>query len=62
MVPVGATSIAQTRGTAPGLDLPGRRRRAPKVVYAVPGVPHEMKDMVERAILPDLRRAAATTR
>jgi nicotinamide-nucleotide amidase len=25
-----------------------------KVIYAVPGVPHEMKDMVERAILPDL--------
>ena len=26
MVPVGATVIPQTRGTAPGLDLPGRRQ------------------------------------
>ena len=24
-------------------------------MYAVPGVPHEMKDMLERAVLPDLR-------
>jgi nicotinamide-nucleotide amidase len=29
-----------------------------KVMYAVPGVPHEMKDMLERAVLPDLRRRA----
>jgi molybdopterin-biosynthesis enzyme MoeA-like protein len=29
------------------------RRRA-KVIYAVPGVPHEMNDMVQRAVLPDL--------
>ena len=54
LVPEGATVIPQTRGTAPGLVCPvvvdGRER----VVYAVPGVPHEMKDMVERAILPDL--------
>lgn len=51
LVPVGATIIPQTRGTAPGLMCPV----GDKVVYAVPGVPHEMKDMVERAILPDLR-------
>lgn len=50
MVPVGATVIAQTRGTAPGLICPVGDR----VVYAVPGVPHEMKDMFERAVLPDL--------
>jgi nicotinamide-nucleotide amidase len=29
-----------------------------KVVYAVPGVPHEMQEMVHRAIVPDLRRRA----
>ncbi len=51
MVPVGATVIPQTRGTAPGLICPVDN----KVVYAVPGVPHEMKDMLERAVLPDLR-------
>jgi len=52
LVPVGASVIAQTRGTAPGLICPVGER----VVYAVPGVPHEMKEMLERAVLPDLRR------
>ncbi len=52
MVPNGASIIPQTRGTAPGLVCPV----GDKVVYAVPGVPHEMYDMMERAILPDLRR------
>ncbi len=50
-VPVGATVIHQTRGTAPGLICP----IGDQVIYAVPGVPHEMQDMVERAVLPDLR-------
>jgi nicotinamide-nucleotide amidase len=50
-VPAGATVIPQTMGTAPGLICPV----GDKVVYAVPGVPYEMKDMVERAVLPDLR-------
>ncbi len=56
MVPVGATIIPQTRGTAPGLICPVTVDGVDKVVYAVPGVPHEMYDMVQRAILPDLRR------
>ena len=56
MVPVGATIIPQTRGTAPGLICPVTIEGVAKVVYAVPGVPHEMYDMVHRAILPDLRR------
>jgi nicotinamide-nucleotide amidase len=30
-------------------------------VYAVPGVPHEMQDMLTRAVLPDLRRRAGDT-
>ena len=54
-VPVGATIIPQTRGTAPGLICPVVVDGAEKVVYAVPGVPHEMHDMMQRAILPDLR-------
>ena len=54
MVPVGATVIPQTRGTAPGLICPVTIDGVDKVLYAVPGVPHEMKEMVERAILPDL--------
>jgi nicotinamide-nucleotide amidase len=59
-VPRGATIIPQTRGTAPGLIC----SVGLKVVYAVPGVPYEMADMFERAILPDLlerqRRAGQT--
>ncbi len=50
-VPDGAVVIPQTRGTAPGLICPV----GDKVVYAVPGVPHEMREMLERAVLPDLR-------
>src|SRR5262249_44603929 len=52
LVPVGATVIPQTRGTAPGLICPV----GDGVIFAVPGVPHEMRDMMERAVLPDLRR------
>ena len=49
-VPDGATIIEQVRGTAPGLMCP----LGDQVMYAVPGVPYEMSDMFERAILPDL--------
>lgn len=50
-VPDGARVIEQTFGTAPGLivDHDG------KVIYALPGVPAEMRDMMTRAVLPDLR-------
>ncbi len=54
MVPDGATVIPQTRGTAPGLICPVTLAGVAKVIYAVPGVPHEMMDMIERAVLPDL--------
>ncbi len=57
-VPVGATIIPQTRGTAPGLVCPVVVDGRAKVVYAVPGVPHEMKDMIQRAVLPDLLQRA----
>lgn len=50
MVPKGATIIEQRRGTAPGLICPVGK----KVIYAVPGVPFELYEMFERAILPDL--------
>jgi nicotinamide-nucleotide amidase len=53
-VPDGAAIIPQTRGTAPGLICPVRVGDTTKVIYAVPGVPHEMKDMIQRAVLPDL--------
>ncbi len=55
-VPDGAIVIPQTRGTAPGLICPFELDGVAKVIYAVPGVPHEMKDMIQRAVLPDLLR------
>ena len=54
-VPVGATIIPQRAGTAPGLICP----LGNKVIYAVPGVPHEMAEMFQRGILPDLRARMA---
>lgn len=53
-VPAGATVIEQRTGTAPGLICPV----GDKVIYAVPGVPHEMREMLERAVLPDLAARA----
>ena len=50
MVPKGAAVIPQRRGTAPGLICPV----GDKVIYVVPGVPFELYEMFERAILPDL--------
>ena len=55
-VPEGATVIPQTRGTAPGLICPV----GDKVVYALPGVPYEMADMMERAVIPDLQARSGT--
>ena len=56
MVPAGAVIIPQTRGTAPGLICPVTIDGVDKVVFAVPGVPHEMSEMFERGILPELKR------
>lgn len=54
-VPEGARVIRPDRGTAPGLaaELPGGA-----LVYAVPGVPEEMVEMMEGTILPELAVAA----
>ena len=50
-LPEGARPIPQTRGPAPGLICPV----GDQVVYALPGVPDELREMVARAVLPDLR-------
>jgi competence/damage-inducible protein CinA-like protein len=50
-VPEGARYILPERGTAPGLVS---ETADGKVVYAVPGVPAEMREMMEGTILPDL--------
>jgi nicotinamide-nucleotide amidase len=51
-VPEGASAILASAGTAPGLICPV----GDKVVYAVPGVPIEMEEMVGGTIVPDLVR------
>jgi nicotinamide-nucleotide amidase len=57
-VPRGATVISDPQpGTAPGLICPV----GDKVLYAVPGVPYELKEIVTGAVLPDLQRRAGTT-
>jgi nicotinamide-nucleotide amidase len=56
-VPEGAWTIPQMPGTAPGLVCP----IADKVIYAVPGVPHEMQEMLIGTVLPDLQRRAGVS-
>ncbi len=56
-VPAGATAIPNPRGTAPGLMCPVGDR----VIFATPGVPHEMRQMMERAVIPELKARAGTT-
>jgi len=58
-VPAGATAISDPQpGTAPGLICPVGETG--KVLYAVPGVPREMKELLAKAILPDLQRRAGS--
>jgi competence/damage-inducible protein CinA-like protein len=54
-VPPGVRTITPVRGTAPGLvaELPGGQR-----IYAVPGIPIEMEEMMDRTILPELSSLA----
>ncbi len=58
LIPVGAEPIPQQPGTAPGLicPIPPVDRPEGSVIYAVPGVPYEMKEMVNGTVIPDLRR------
>ena len=49
-IPKGGEAIPNPNGTAPGLLCPV----GDKVVYAVPGVPHEMQFMVSSAVVPHL--------
>lgn len=56
-VPLGATTIPQQPGTAPGLIAPV----GDKVIYAVPGVPYEMQIMVSGTVIPQLQARAGVT-
>ena len=53
-VPVGGDVIPNPIGTAPGLRGEVAVDGAKRVVYAVPGVPYEMQQMVTDYVLPDL--------
>lgn len=75
MVPEGAAAIADPQpGTAPGLICPlpgatggpgdegaGGGNGDGKVIYAVPGVPYEMRAIISKAVLPDMRRRAGSS-
>ena len=56
-VPLGAETLSVMPGTAPGLKAVVNG----KTLYAVPGVPWEMKQMVLEDILPDMREKAGIT-
>ena len=55
--PEGASLIPEMPGTAPGLICPINNQ----VIYAVPGVPHEMKTMVKGTVISDLKHRAGFT-
>lgn len=58
-VPKGGDVIPNPIGTAPGLRCEiDAANGVKKVVYAVPGVPYEMTDMVTQHVLPDLLERA----
>jgi nicotinamide-nucleotide amidase len=58
-LPAGATFIPQERGTAPGLICPVGPNG--KVLYAIPGVPAEMREMLDRAVVPDMQRRSGSS-
>ena len=60
-VPVGARVNPAMPGTAAGLICPLSGASEGKVIYAVPGVPWEMQQMVLEGVLPDLRERAGIT-
>jgi nicotinamide-nucleotide amidase len=60
-VPVGATLNPAMPGTAPGLMCPLSGVDEGKIIYAVPGVPWEMQQMLTAGILPDLQARAGIT-
>ena len=60
MFPRGSTVIPNPHGTAPGIDLPGRSGKVGRGrVFALPGVPAEMKEMWPASIVPALRALGA---
>ena len=61
-IPLGARVMDVQPGTAPGLICSVRHSDTAKVIYAVPGVPWEMRRMVSECVLDDLRARAGPRR
>ncbi len=55
-VPSGATPLANAAGTAPGLRLEVDGR----LVFALPGPPHELRTVLRAHVLPELARRTGT--
>lgn len=60
-IPIGATPIPVQPGTAPGIVAEFDFEGETKVLYAVPGVPWEMQEMMNGFIIDDLRRRSGET-
>ena len=58
LLPTGAEMIENARGTAPGI----RAKLNGANIFVMPGVPHEMRAMVETTILPALKKHAGTSK
>jgi nicotinamide-nucleotide amidase len=55
-LPAGAKPLVNTCGTAPGIAA----KSGPVSIYAMPGVPSEMKAMFEMSVLPELKKLTGT--
>ncbi len=53
-IPAGTMALENNLGTAPGI----RAEHKGKLLFALPGVPLEMKQMFEESVLPELQRFA----
>jgi len=60
-IPEGASPIPVQPGTAPGIVAEFEFKDEKKVIYAVPGVPWEMQDMMNGFIIDDLVRRSGST-
>lgn len=58
MIPEGATVLPNRNGTAPGFAI---RLRDGRIVAAVPGVPSEMRLMLNEQVIPRLRESFGVT-
>ena len=53
MIPSGGRALMNDRGTAPGIMV----EKEGRIVFALPGPPHEMESMTQRHLIPHLRSA-----